>query len=249
MPGRPRTTRRATHSLDQIVDTAIAMLDREGPGGLTLRGLAAELGGGLGSIYWYVAGKAELLDLACDTLIGRALAAAETSDVPTPPMEVELATDDPAILEAAATVRRISLALFAQMDEHPWLAAQSQLGGADRPNGLRFWEQVGRALATMGLSPRQQFHGSTAITGYVVGVGAEMSAQDNAVDPTLSKDEQLDRVVERWQGEEFDEFPWIRSMADQFRRHDDLDQFAAGLDLLVLGLVRQASSPGRPAPG
>ena len=114
MPGRPRTTRRATHSLDQIVDTAIAMLDRDGTSGLTLRGLAAELGGGLGSIYWYVAGKAELLDLACDTLIGRALTA---DDAPMPPMEVELDTDDAVVLEAAATVRRISLALFAQMDE------------------------------------------------------------------------------------------------------------------------------------
>ncbi|GAA4076564.1 TetR/AcrR family transcriptional regulator [Nocardioides kongjuensis] len=243
MPGRPRTTRRATHSLDQIVDTAIAMLDRDGTSGLTLRGLAAELGGGLGSIYWYVAGKAELLDLACDTLIGRALTA---DDAPMPPMEVELDTDDAVVLEAAATVRRISLALFAQMDEHPWLAAQSRLGGADRPNALRVWEQVGRALAAMGLSPRQQFHGSTAITGYVVGVAAEMSAQDDAVDPTLSQEEQLDRIVERWQGEAYDDLPWIRSMADQFRRHDDLAQFAAGLDLLVLGLVRQAVSPGRP---
>jgi AcrR family transcriptional regulator len=246
MPGRPRTTRRATHSLDQIVDTAIAMLDRDGTGGLTLRGLAAELGGGLGSIYWYVAGKAELLDLACDTLIGRALTA---DDVPAPPMEVELDTDDPVVLEAAATVRRISLALFAEMDRHPWLAAQTQLGSAERPNGLRVWEQVGRALAAMGLTPRQQFHGSTAITGYVIGVGAEMSAQDDAADLTLSKEEQLDRFVERWQGKEYDELPWIRSMSEQFRRHDDLAQFAAGLDLLLLGLARQALSPGRPAPG
>ncbi|MBM7519085.1 TetR/AcrR family transcriptional regulator [Nocardioides nitrophenolicus] len=243
MPGRPRTTRRATHSLDQIVDAAIAMLDREGAGGLTLRGLAAELGGGLGSVYWYVAGKAELLDLACDTLVGRAL---EAVDVPTPPMEVELDTDDPVVLEAAATVRRISLALFAQIDEHPWLAGQSQLGTGNRPNGLRVWEQVGRALATMGLSPRQQFHGSTAITGYVGGVGAAMAAQDEAADLTLSKEEQFDRLVARWQGEEYDELPWIRSMTEQFRRHDDLAQFAAGLDLLILGLVRQAVRPGKP---
>src|SRR6476660_1312123 len=61
----PRGRTRATHSREQIVDAAIAMLEREGASGLTL--------GGLGSVYWHVAGKGELLELACDRLIGRAL--------------------------------------------------------------------------------------------------------------------------------------------------------------------------------
>lgn len=245
MPGRPsrpaRGPRRATHSREQIVDTAIAVLDELGVRGLTLRGLAAELGGGLGSIYWYVSGKDELLDLACDELIGRALDAADAEDlaVPSPPMEVDLGTDDQAVLGAVRSLRRVGLALFDQMDRHPWLAAQAQLGGADRSNGLRVWESMGRPLAAMGLTARQQFHGSTALTGYVVGVAAEMSLQDRAADPDLTKDEQLDLVVERWQSADYDDFPWIRSMTEEFRRHDDTVQFAAGLDLLLLGLVRQ----------
>ncbi len=218
------------------------MLDAHGVRGLTLRGLAAELGGGLGSIYWYVSGKYELLELACDELIGRALDAADTEErlVPSPPMEVDLGTDDEAVLDAVRSLRRVGLALFDQMDRHPWLAAQAQLGGAERSNGLRVWESMGRPLAAMGLTERQQFHGSTALTGYVVGVAAEMSLQDRAADPDLPKGEQLDLVVGRWQSPDYDDFPWIRSMTEQFRGHDDIVQFAAGLDLLLLGLVRQA---------
>lgn len=239
-----RSTRRVTHSREQIVGTAIAVLDAEGLKGLTLRGLAAELGGGLGSIYWHVEGKDQVVELACDELVGRALAAAESGeqgdDVPSPPLTVDLGTSDPAVLAAATTMRRIALALFGQMDRHPWLAGQVQLSGG-RPNGLRVWEHMGRPLAAMGLTPRQQFHGSTALLGYVVGVAAQMSSQDAVIDPALDADEQLELVVSRWQDLDATEFPWIRSMAEEFRRHEDLEQFAAGLDLLVLGLVRQVT--------
>lgn len=249
MPRPPRTPRgRASHSREQIVGTAIAILDREGPKGLTLRGLAAELGGGLGSVYWYVESKDQLVALACDELIGRALTAAGVDGaepdpgLPAPPMEVDLGTDDPTLVEAAAAVRRISLAVFAEMDRHPWLAGTHTQVGGERPNDLRLWEHLGRPLAAMGLSPRQQFHGSTAVMGYVVGVSAAMAAQGEGVepDPTLTKEEHLAQMAARWQQPEYDELSWLRSMSDEFAHHDDVAQFAAGLDLLILGLVRQA---------
>jgi hypothetical protein len=71
-----------------------------------------------------------------------------------------------------AEVRRTAIALFEQRQMHPWLALQLQAQGAGSPDALRFRERLGRPLATMGLSPRQQFHGSTAISGYVIGVAA-----------------------------------------------------------------------------
>src|SRR6478735_8163966 len=72
---------RASLSLDSILDAAIELLDRDGVPGLTLRRLAAELGGGLGSVYWHVAGKEALVDLAIDAVLGRA---------PGPPIEEQL---------------------------------------------------------------------------------------------------------------------------------------------------------------
>ena len=238
---RRGAARRATHSLEQILSTAIDVLDRDGTKGLTLRGLAAELGGGLGSVYWYVDGKAEVLTLACDALVGEALARAEAASTSGGQAGgPELETSDPTIVAAVADVRRTAIALFEQTQLHPWLALQLQVQGAGAPNALRYWERLGRPLAAMGLSPRQQFHGSTAISGYVIGVAAEMSAQDLHADPDRSKTEQLDEIVSGWLATDPTEFSWIHSIADEFRSHDDDDQFAAGLDLLLGGLVRQA---------
>ena len=235
------TPRRASHSLEQILATATAVLDRDGTKGLTLRGLAAELRGGLGSVYWYVDGKDELLTLVCDALVGEALASAETaarssdrSDGP------ELETSDPVVVAAVGELRRTAIALFEQTQVHPWLAPQLQVQGAGSPNALRYWERLGRPLAAMGLSLRQQFNGSTAISGYVTGVSAEMAAQDLHADHERSQREQLDEIVSGWLATDPAEFSWIHSMADEFRNHDDADQFAAGLDLLLGGLVRQA---------
>ncbi|GGO88791.1 TetR family transcriptional regulator [Nocardioides phosphati] len=235
---RRRTSARATHSLEKVVTTAIAMLDRDGIKGLTLRGLAAELGGGLGSVYWYVDGKEELLSLACDTLVGEALVrAAEPSGGQLPE---DLRVDDPAIAAAVADLRRTALALFELAAEHRWLATRLHTQGAATDNAIRFWNRLGSALAAMGLTTRQQFHGSTAIIGYIVGVAAEMAAQDVHADPTRSKEEQLDAIAQAWLARDPADFGWIQSIADEFRDHDDDEQFVAGLDLIIGGLVRQA---------
>ncbi len=54
---RARSARRASHSLESVVSEAVALLDEAGESALTFRALAARLGGGVGSIYWYVSGK------------------------------------------------------------------------------------------------------------------------------------------------------------------------------------------------
>lgn len=220
--------------------TAIGILDRTGPRGLTLRGLAAELGGGLGSIYWYVDGKDELLALACDALVAEALTQAEAA-ADTPADGPDCGASDPAHLAALAEIRRTAMAFFEQTQEHPWLALQLQLQGGDSPAGLRYWDRVGHQVAAMGLTVRQQFDGSTAIIGYVGGVAAEMAAQDLQADRTRPKEEQLAEVAAHWSAAEAG-LTWLPTIADEFRHHDDRDQFLAGLDLLLSGLVRQAAT-------
>lgn len=218
---------------------AIAVLDREGAKGFTLRGLAAELGGGVGSVYWYVDGKGEMLTLACDALVGEALERADAAAAPEGRADGP-ETPDGAIGAAVAELRRTAIALFEQTQLHPWLALQLQVQGVGSSNALLFWERLGRPLAAMGLNPREQFHGSTAISGYVIGVAAEMAAQDVQADPERAKAEQLDEIVSGWLDTDPADYPWIHSIADEFRHHDDDEQFAAGLDLLLVGLVRQA---------
>ena len=66
--GVPRRRRGPKPSLtgEQVVTTAIQLADRHGLGGLSMRKLAEELGITAMSLYGYVPGKAELLDVMAD---------------------------------------------------------------------------------------------------------------------------------------------------------------------------------------
>ncbi|MER5934868.1 TetR/AcrR family transcriptional regulator [Streptomyces sp. NPDC002054] len=58
-------------SVDTVVDAAVELADREGLSALTMRSLATALGVTPMSLYTYVPGKAELLDLMLDQVWGR----------------------------------------------------------------------------------------------------------------------------------------------------------------------------------
>ena len=55
-------------SRDEIVRTAIAIADAEGPDAISMRRIARELSAGAMSLYWYVGSKEELLELMLDAI-------------------------------------------------------------------------------------------------------------------------------------------------------------------------------------
>lgn len=57
-------------SLERIVRAAVTVADREGIDGLSMRRTAAELDAGVMSLYRYVPGKEELVDVVVDALFG-----------------------------------------------------------------------------------------------------------------------------------------------------------------------------------
>ncbi len=59
-------------TVDRIVAAAIGLADTEGLGGLSMRRVADRLGVGTMSLYRYVPGKAELLDVMIDRVAGEA---------------------------------------------------------------------------------------------------------------------------------------------------------------------------------
>src|SRR5262245_51830665 len=61
---------RASLHRDRVIETAIAILDAEGPQALTFRRLAAELDAGVATLYWHVENKEALLQLALDRVLG-----------------------------------------------------------------------------------------------------------------------------------------------------------------------------------
>src|SRR4051794_5519338 len=79
--------RRVSHSMESVLTEAVALLDEAGAPALTFRALAQRLGGGVASIYWYVASKDELLDRATDHVIGGVLADVEKIPVGDDPID------------------------------------------------------------------------------------------------------------------------------------------------------------------
>jgi AcrR family transcriptional regulator len=63
----PRT--RVPLDADMIVDAAMAIADREGPGAMTMRKIAGELGVGVMSLYWHVPTKRDLEALVLERLM------------------------------------------------------------------------------------------------------------------------------------------------------------------------------------
>ena len=246
--------RRASLSVESIVDTAIAMLDRDGAARLTLRGLAAELRSGVASLYWYASGKDELMAMVADEVLGRALAQFETlraAGQSAPEQFAQLRAPEPdprtsaRTREALVDLRRLSLCLFAQMLEHLWLAEQLVHAGPDEENALRTWECTGQILQRMELSTSQQFHASMAVSNYASGMGAEIS-QRQAQRHEQDAEQMFREQLERWDHASAQDFPFLHSVLGEFRRHDDRAEYAAGLDLLLSGIERQTWA-GRPA--
>ena len=64
--GPPRRDRGLSQA--EIVSTAIAVADAEGPEAISMRRIARELGAGAMSLYWYVESKEELLELMLDAI-------------------------------------------------------------------------------------------------------------------------------------------------------------------------------------
>ena len=68
--GRSRGGRDRGLSRAEIISTAIAVADDEGPEALSMRRIARELRVGAMSLYWHVASKEELLDLMLEAIEG-----------------------------------------------------------------------------------------------------------------------------------------------------------------------------------
>src|SRR4051812_49283757 len=101
---RPPRAKREQPTLDrdQIVDAAMELLDAEGLDGLSMRRLGTKLNSGATTVYWHVANKDELLELALD----RAMA------------EVTVPGPDEDGWRAAAT--GFAHSLRTMIHRHPW---------------------------------------------------------------------------------------------------------------------------------
>ncbi|WP_329182234.1 TetR/AcrR family transcriptional regulator [Streptomyces sp. NBC_01477] len=215
--------------MESVLTEAVALLDEAGAPALTFRALAQRLGGGVASIYWYVASKDELLDRATDHVIGGVLADVEALPV----------SDDP-----IDDLRAMAMTLFDAIMDRPWLGAYFMRNTDVQGNALRLYERLGRQTLRLDLTARQRFHAVSAIVGVVVGSAVDLGQEppQEILDGAVNREEFLGRFARTWRELDPGEFPFVHEIVDEFDGHDDIDQFRSALELTLTGLRLQAGA-------
>ncbi|MFJ4436217.1 TetR/AcrR family transcriptional regulator [Streptomyces sp. NPDC088923] len=229
-----RTARAEPLSRERIVRTAIELLDAAGARKLTFRALTERLSTGPGAIYWHVANKDELLGAATDAVVADAVS-------------VEPVAGD-APREA---VRSVALGLYEATEAHPWLATQLATQFAREPWGSvapRIFEALGRQVRALGVPESGWFTATSALMHYIFGVAGQNAANSDmagGLPEGETRAEFLEAASRAWEALDPAAYPFTRAVADQIRDHDDREQFLAGVDLVLAGIVASASGAAR----
>ena len=201
-----------------IAGAAIALADAEGLAAVSMRRLAAELGAGTMSLYRYVPGKAELVDVMLDTVFG------ELTD---PPPDADWRT-------ALEHYARNGWALY---QRHPW-AASAETRPVLGPNSLDGYEAMLRVMAATGLAPGDVINAVELVSGYVAGAGRRAAEATEAERRTgISEDEWWAAREAFWERYFVpDRYPTLTAMweADAFEARDEAFEF--GLQRVLDGI-------------
>jgi AcrR family transcriptional regulator len=174
-PPRERGGQQPALSREQIVRTAVEMLDAEGTEGLSMRKLGTRLGAGATSLYWYVAHKDELMELAVDEVFG----------------EVYVPEIGDTSWRVGASV--LCTGLRAALIRHPW--ALGQLGSRPNmgPNAMRMGDRTVALFVAAGFTGMEVSYASSILMSHAIG-----SATAAAAAATMVKEsgEPLDQILD-----------------------------------------------------
>ncbi|MFE7336328.1 TetR/AcrR family transcriptional regulator [Streptomyces griseus] len=184
-------------TLDRIVTAAVAVADAEGLAAVSMRRLSTELGTGTMSLYRYVPGKAELLDLMLDRVLGEPLpsgtgtgtgmgAGADPADTSGAPAEP---ADAPADWRAA--IDTMARTYLDNLRRHPWLLKINQARTVLGPSALRGLELSLTSLRTMGLRDPELIGVIITVNSFVEGLARTQADEAEAVAQTGLSDEEF----------------------------------------------------------
>lgn len=211
-------------SLDRIVTAAIAVADAEGLAAVSMRRLSTELGTGTMSLYRYVPGKAELLDLMLDRVLGEPLPTDRELPVEAPPADWR------------ASIDAMARTYLDNLRAHPWLLKINQARTVLGPSALRGLELSLTALRSMGLRDPELIGVIITVNSFVEGLARTQADAAEAVRETGLSDQEfwdnqrpyLERAMLSGA------YPMMANMAeDTFSA--EFDHFAFGLRRLIAG--------------
>jgi AcrR family transcriptional regulator len=213
-----QAARRPGLTVEQVVAAAIAVLDEAGVAGLSMRRVAERLGTGAATLYAYVSGREELLELVFDELVG---------SVPLP------SASDPKRWreQVMMAMRSLHAVLVSHRD-----AALAGLGRIPTtPNTMAASEAMGTVMRAGGLSDRAIALGLDAMMLYVCASAFE----DSMFDRTMSPEELRayhESVHAFFAALPPDRFPVLASLIGPLTGPDGEERFDFGLDVILAGL-------------
>lgn len=150
---RPSRGPKPALTLDEIVSAAVKIADAEGLDAVSMRRLASTLGVGTMSLYRYVPGKAELVDVMLDHVIDPEADLGNIADV-----------------GWRGVLERFARGSWRLYQTHPWLLHVDQSRPLLGPNALRGVDSVLRGLGGLGLTDQQRVSVLMTVDSYVTGV-------------------------------------------------------------------------------
>ncbi|KND27726.1 TetR family transcriptional regulator [Streptomyces europaeiscabiei] len=167
-------------TLDRIVTAAVAVADAEGLAAVSMRRLSTELGTGTMSLYRYVPGKAELLDLMLDRVLGEPLPSdTDPVDAPAPPADWR------------ASIDAMARTYLDNLRRHPWLLKINQARTVLGPSALRGLELSLTALRSMGLRDPELISVIITVNSFVEGLARTRADAAEAVRETGLSDQEF----------------------------------------------------------
>jgi AcrR family transcriptional regulator len=208
---------RSRLSKERVLSAAMAIADRGGLPGLTIRSLAKELGAKPMSVYYYVASKDELLDSLVDVVF-------EEIELPDPKGDWR------------EEMRRRAVSARARLKQHPWAIGLLESRTSPGPATLRHHDVVLACLRHAGFSLELTAHAYALIDSYVYGFALqEASLPFEGPDSVGEVAEPIMTLMATG------EYPTMVEMATTYDLrpgYDFADEFEFGLDLILYGLER-----------
>ena len=214
-----RPEERPPLSRERVLRGAVAVADAGGIGTLTMRSLARELGVKPMSLYYYVAGKAEILDGIVDLVFSEI-------DLPSPGGDWQ------------SQMRRRAVSARRALRRHPWAIGLMESRANPGPATLRHHDATLATLRGAGFSVAMTAHAYALLDSYIYGFALQEAALP-------FNPETVAEAAEAIMGQFADEYPHLAEMATEHilrPGYDYGDEFEIGLTVILDALTR--SIPG-----
>ncbi|MFL6075539.1 MAG: TetR/AcrR family transcriptional regulator [Mycobacteriales bacterium] len=221
---RPPRARRGqpTLSRDQIVAAAVELLDAGGLDGLSMRRLGTRLDAGATSLYWHVANKDDLLELAADHVMG----------------EIEI--PDPAEAGWRSAAGSFVRGYRSMILRHPWITRLFGVRPMMGPHAMRMGDRMVAMLAAAGFTGTDLAYASSVLMSHAIGSATLDTAVRTATSRTGKSVEELTKELEPYIADAAADYPnyaewWEKNRDMDLNRYYD-DGFEFGLERILDGL-------------